>query len=152
MSHRLICYTLFDITYTGVANRAKPSSNIDVETWVKKRNTQSNYDTILQAISMRAQPEAISTPEKLKIKFDEFANFGFLYQHDEEETCPCWSFEFDVQHSSVFEDGINELGALYNDCDGIPMVKIGTEWEHLSNFLDSSIEFRNIYFKKLQND
>lgn len=146
MSFRITCYTLFDITQTGVLNRARPSSDENVEQWIYKRNTQCNFDTILQVISLRSQPEEITVPEKVEIRFDEFENFGFLFEQIENETYPCWKFNFDIQHPSVFDDGINELGALYRDCDGVPMIHCDTEWNKLPTFLDVSPELKNIYF------
>jgi hypothetical protein len=143
MSFKITCYTLFDITQTGVMNRSRPVD--DDKSWIYKRNTQCNFDTILQAISLRSQPEVLSNPEKIYINFDEFDNFGFLFEQNDEVQA-CWKFEFIIQHPSVFDDGISELGALYNDCDSIPMILCGTEWDKLPNFLDSSPELRNIYF------
>ena len=146
MSFRITCYTLFDITQTGVLNRSKPSVDQDMTDWTYKRNTQANFDTILQVISLRSQPESLSIPKKRLIKFDDFENFGFLFQQIENETYPMWEFSFDIQHHSVFNDGISELGALYNDCNGVPMILCGTEWEKLPSFLDTSEELKNIYF------
>lgn len=149
MSHKIACYTLFDITQTNVLNRSKPSENMSQDEWSYKRNTQSNFDTIIQAISLRSQPENITIPKKSFIRFDHFDKFGFLYQQNELEEYPCWSFKFEVQHSGVFEDGILTFGHLYNDCDGIPMIKCNTEWKMLSNFLDTTPELKNIYFEAL---
>jgi hypothetical protein len=118
----------------------------DMTDWTYKRNTQANFDTILQVISLRSQPESLSIPKKRLIKFDDFENFGFLFQQIENETYPMWEFSFDIQHHSVFNDGISELGALYNDCNGVPMILCGTEWEKLPSFLDTSEELKNIYF------
>ena len=143
MSFRITCCCLFDITPTGVVNRVKPSLDMPVAEWLHKRNTQCNFDTILQAISLRSQPEVVNPPIKSMIRFD--SNFGFLFEDDEEH--PCWSFEFDIQHPSVFSDGVSELGALYGDCDMVPMIKCGTEWDKLPAFLDTTEELRNIYFK-----
>lgn len=148
MSYRISCYTLFDITQTGVMNRNRPGVDEDQSVWLHKRNTQHNFDTVLQAISLRSQPEISSSPKKLEIQFGEDYDFGFLYQQNEDETYPCWTFDFEVQHPNVFEDGINELGALYKDCDEIPMIKCGTEWDKLPNFLDTTPELRNIFFVK----
>jgi hypothetical protein len=120
--------------------------------WHHKRNTQCNFDTVQQAISLRSQPEIVRFPEKTLIRFDEFTEFGFLFTQFEDDTYPCWSFDFAVQHPSVFYDGVNELGALYSDCDRVPMIKCDTEWANLPPFLDSSDELRNIYFKVLKND
>ena len=147
MSYRITCYTLFDITQTGVLNRAKPGDDVDYDQWLKKRNTQTNFDTVLQVINLRSQPESISIPKKVNIRFDEFDNFGFLFQQIDDETYPCWQFTFDIIHHSVFNDGETELGALYNDCHNVPMILCGTEWNKLPTFLDVSPELKNIYFR-----
>jgi hypothetical protein len=149
MSYTITCYTLFDITQTNVLNRHRPDMDNEFR---YKRNTQSNFDTVQQAISLRSQPEIVRIPEKTVIRFDKFTEFGFLFEQEENETYPCWSFDFNVQHPSVFFNGVNELGALYNDCDRVPMIKCHTEWDKLPTFLDGSDELRNIYFKVLTND
>jgi hypothetical protein len=149
VSYTITCYTLFDITPTGVINRKKPAMDENLEEWLLKRNTQCNFDTVLQAISLRSQPEVTSDPVKIDIRFDEFVNFGFLFEQTDDEVYPCWKFEFEVQHPSVFDDGVSELGGLYRDCDGIPMIKCDASWNKLPAFLDSSVELRNIYFTNL---
>jgi hypothetical protein len=145
MSHRLACFTLFDITKTGVLNRARPSDDTVIDDWAYKRNTQCNFDTIIQVISLRSQPDVVTEPKKKVIKLDKNSNFGYTYHNLE---LPVWSFDFEVHHSSVFEDGIEELGALYKDCTGVPMIKCGTEYDKISNILDSNNTTRNIYFVK----
>ncbi len=150
MSFKISCYTLFDITQTGVINRSKPGTDEDMDAWLFKRNTQCNFDTILQVISLRSQPEDISKPKIKRIAFNEFQNFGFLLENDEQVNC--WKFNFTIQHPSVFNDGITELGALYSDCDQVPMIKTNTVWDKIPAFLDSSDELRNIYFKVVEND
>lgn len=150
MSFTVTCYTLFDITQTGIINRNRPDIGQDDESWQHKRNTQCNFDTILQAISLRSQPEITDTPRLVKIKFDEFQNFGYLLESDDE--CNCWTFNFTIQHPSVFNDGISELGALYSDCNGVPMIKCNTSWDKLPKFLDATEEMRNIFFKVIDND
>jgi len=132
-------------------NRTKPGVDEDTIEWTLKRNTQCNFDTVLQAISLRSQPEVVHDPVRIDVRFDEFQNFGFLFEQLEDEVYPCWKFEFDVQHPSVFDDGISELGGLYRDCDGVPMINCGSTWDKLPGFLDSSSELRNIYFT-LSND
>lgn len=147
MPHKLRCYTLFDITYTGVLNRSKPPVDTNAQVWLKQRNTQCNFDTILQAISLRSQPEIVSLPVLRLITFKDFNKFGNEFIDIGEY--PSWGFEFEVQHTSVFEDNNHELGALYTDCHGIPMIKIGTEYNKLPNFLNTDKHQRNIYFDKL---
>lgn len=143
--HRIRCHTLFDITQTGVLNRSKPTGD-DVESWVKRRNTQCNFDTILQVISLRSQPEVIKLPSEVEMSEAVFEMFGFLYT---EEKVSCWRFEFEVQHSSVFENGITSLGALYKDCEGVPMILSDNQHSMCPKFLDTTPELKNIHFEVL---
>jgi hypothetical protein len=147
MNHRLACYTLFDITQTGVLNRARPSVEVtNVNDWVYQRNTQCNFDTIIQIISLRGQPEVVTNPKKINV--DSEHKFGNLYTNLDNYSC--WTFDFEIHHSSVFEDGIEDLGALYKDCQGVPMILCNTEYPKLSNFLDTTNSMKNIYFVKYQ--
>ena len=144
MSHRIKCYTLFDITHTGVRQRNKIPEGVDTQKFIYQRNTQNNLDTLLQVISLRSQPEILQNPTMSKYNLEELDYFGFMYTG---ENVLVWMFEFEVHHSSVFNDGIEEFGHLYNDCDGIPMIKCNTEYDKLTNFLDINTETKNIYFK-----
>jgi hypothetical protein len=146
MSHRIRCCTLFNITYTGVMNRTKPNQN-DIQDWLNKRNTQCNFDTILQIISLRSQPEVVKMPVKVEMTPDEFNLFGFVYKSNEDKTDYCWKFEFEVQHSSVFENGLTSLGALYSDCAGVPMIQCTDQINSLPALIDITEELRNIYFE-----
>ena len=127
-------------------NRSKPNQD-DIEGWLNKRNTQCNFDTILQVISMRSQPEVVRFPTKVKMTEDEFNLFGFLYTPNEDTTSYCWKFEFEVQHSSVFDRETESLAALYNDCKGVPMISCPTQISGLSTFMDTTEELKNIYFE-----
>lgn len=143
--HRIRCHTLFDITQTGVLNRSKPTEE-DVESWVKRRNTQCNFDTVLQVISLRSQPEVVRIPDSIELSETEYELFGFLYN---KENVSCWKFEFEVQHASVFENGITPLGALYKDCEGVPMILCEDQHSACPKFLDTSPELKNIHFEVL---
>lgn len=129
-------------------NRSKPQG-LDVEGWLQRRNTQCNFDTILQVISLRSQPEIIKVPHLMEFRFDEFDKFGFLYEQEDDKTYACWKFEFEVQHTSVFENTLNPLGALYKDCEGVPMITCPTQYEKISAFLDTTPELKNIHFEVL---
>jgi len=152
MSFKLRCHTLFDITKTGNIHRRPPVNGTpdQVKRWEKSRNTQTNFDTILQVISLRSQPEEITDPEQTLVVFESCDFFGFAYDHQEVQTC--WSFTVSIPHNKVFDDNVNELGYLYNDCTGVPMIKVGTEWDKLLNFLDTTPELRNIYFEIINEE
>lgn len=144
--HRITCYTLFDITKTGVLNRARPGDDItDTNDWYRKRSTQCNFDTILQVISLRAQPDIISDPERIELNLNNSKFFGNTLKEDH---VPVWKFNFEVHYQGVFEDSINELGALYTDCEGVPMIECDTQWDKAGSKLDITLEKRNIYFVK----
>lgn len=143
MAHRIRCFTLFDITQTGVANRSKPTENDDKD-WLYKRNTQCNFDTILQVISLRSQPDIISSPETIQIVNYDY--FGYLYEK-KSQIAKCWTFDFEVQHTSVFEDGKHTLGSLYNDCKRVPMILFDNQSLLIPNTLDISDELKNIHFE-----
>lgn len=147
MSHRICCYTLFDITQTGVLNRTKPVDT-DTDEWILKRNTQCNFDTILQVISLRSQPDVIKNPVKVEITDVERNKFGFLFSNCEENGY-CWKFEFEVHHSSVFDNGIVPFGALYKDCEGVPMIICPEQLTGVTPFLDITDELQNIHFEAI---
>jgi hypothetical protein len=146
MSHRISCHTLFDITKTGVLNRARPSGDVtDNNDWYRKRNTQCNFDTILQVISLRGQPDVINDPVMKLMDISKTDYFGYTLKG---KNIPVWTFDFEVQHASVFNDGISDLGALYKDCEDVPMLRCDSQWAGAGEKLDTTSETRNIYFTK----
>ena len=152
MATNIRCCTLFDITKTNITSRRNltQSINPEVEDWLHKRNTQCNFDTILQVISLRAQPENISDPICKDFTEDQYDNFGFFFANSEPQNY--WSFTFSVNYPLVFVQDRDEFGALYSDCDGVPMIKVTKSMEQLSAFLDLSPELKNIHFEVINNE
>ena len=151
---RIKCYTLYDITQTNV-NFRKKNTEIVPEDEMKKRSQQSNFETILQIINMRSQPEEISESELTVINIDDLKdfNFGYLYEKSYNKTINkinVWSFTFSVDHADVFNNGINDLGSLSDDCNQVPMILKLEETFKLSNQMNISDEQRNIYFEVLK--
>jgi hypothetical protein len=151
MSLKIRCYTLFDVTKTGITNRRNAPVPVDekISLWEKQRNTQCNFDTIIQVISLRSLPEDITDPYKDEITLNDTEKFGFLLES--EIPCAVWTFDFSVVFGSVFNNGTEELGYLFTDCDGVPMIHVGTELNKLPTFLDISPELRNIYFEVIEH-
>ena len=143
---------MFDITKTNVTSKKSllNASTIEALDWQNKRNTQCNLDTVIQVVSLRAQPENVTDPVKLALDPENFENFGFLYSTEEPNSC--WAFEFSVNYKSVFSDGHDDLGSLYTDCDLVPMIKNDRNYSQMPSFLDTSPELRNIYFEVLSDD
>lgn len=84
-----------------------------------------------------------------KIDFSQSNYFGFLFENEEEQNY--WVFDFSVFYDGAFFDGIDQLGALLSDCNGVPMTQSDRAWGKLPDFLDTSVEVRNIYFEVLNN-
>ena len=151
---RIKCYTLYDITQTNVNFRKKNTEIVPADE-MKKRSQQSNFETILQIINMRSQPEEISESELTVINIDDLKdfNFGYLYEKSYNKTIKkinVWSFTFSVDHADVFNNGINDLGSLSDDCNQVPMILRLEETFKLSNQMTISDEQRNIYFEILK--
>lgn len=143
MSIILRCNTLFDITNTGITNRDRYSTK-DMKEWENKRNSQCNFDTILQVISLRSQPEIIEYPKIQTTKIVKGSKFGSVYINNK-RMYRVWSFDFSIMHTDVFSNGISELGLLHEDCDNVPMIKM--ESSNIVPYLDTSDKYRNIYFE-----
>lgn len=139
---RVRCITLFDITKTDISNRRRTLDNNTDKSLDKKRNQQSNFETIIQIVSMRAQPENISDP-----MMRESANHIWGKSYKKVKILHEWFFEFEVFQSAVFTDSSGDLGKLFLDCDGVPMISNLDESAKLPSTLDLSEEFRNIHFE-----
>lgn len=151
---RIKCYTLYDITQTNV-NFRKKFTEIVPSDEIKQRSQQSNFETILQIVNMRSQPEDISESEKLEIKIDDIDNYNFGYLYGKSynkklKTVNIWTFTFSVDHADVFNNGIEDLGNLLNDCNQVPMILNLDESFKLPNQMNISDEQRNICFEVLK--
>lgn len=141
---RIKCLTLFDITKTDVSGRRNLLSTTTPEE-DKARNQQRNFETILQIISLRSQPENISTPQQTD---GDKTHWGKKYTKGKFKV---WSFVFEVGHSSVFLKDGEILGNLIEDCSGVPMIVGLNESVSLAQTLDCTDDYRNIIFE-VEND
>lgn len=137
---KIQCCTYFDITATG----AKYNFNTgrlpfvadngtvinDQQQWEFARNQQRNWETVIQLVSLRSLPYDITTPvllEKQKVKQ--------------------WQFEFTVDNPSSLAQDLDDLGALLQDCKGVPMLVGLSETAKLSSVLEPGV---NIEFSILE--
>jgi len=109
MQQHIKIHSDFDITNTGVVrNYRNEQLPIKVngktisskEEWLKLRRQQSNWETMIQLISLRAQPYNIHTTVN---KSD-------------------WTLEFDVDHVDVFRKNGDLLGLLKEDIANVPLL------------------------------
>lgn len=108
---RIHCWTLFDITVTGVRNNSyrnripfvdQAGYKInDVDDWNKSRNQQRNWETLNQLISLRTLPIDIEQPHREGNR---------------------WIFSFEIENPETLTDGLDPLGALKIDCKNVPMI------------------------------
>jgi len=141
---RIKCQTLFDITRTNVSNRRQLLGEPDQQNLVKQRNQQSNFETILQIIGLRCQPENITDPIKRAIKMDSNI-WGTNYKS--KVSINCWIFTFEVQQPIIYQNELGPLGNLYVDCEGVPMIMNLDEWNQIESVISSSKQTKNIHFE-----
>jgi hypothetical protein len=69
--HFYTCATLVDITATGVIRH---TADKELE-----RNQQRNWETVLQCIGLKAQPQLIDGPYRKELEIDEGTVFGDIF-------------------------------------------------------------------------
>lgn len=129
--------TLFDITKTEVSNRRNQLYEGGVD---KERNQQRNYETILQIVGLRCQPEDITNPTVLR----GVGTWGSSYGSKAKKV---WCFSFNVAQKAVFAADGDPLGGLKQDCGGVPMIVGLDEDGGLPPTLDVWGDYKNIHFE-----
>ena len=103
--------TDFDCRPTGVTGHYRENllpftdqlgqSVTNMTTWVRSRNQQRNWETIMQLISLYTQPVRVS---QVRAKDQR------------------WQFEFDTDFDDVFAINDDPVGRLLQACDGVPVI------------------------------
>ena len=136
----ILCRTLFDCTCTGVTGHFR-SSQVPypdrtgrlihtIADWNRARNQHRNWETIMQMISLRAQPTVVKEPE---------CSDGV------------WSFEFSIETPGVYSINadVTNLDGLLNECDGIPMVVGLDEADSINPSLTIRGPKQNLWFETI---
>ena len=123
--NKVICYTLFDCTATGILNHAKvtqlPLTDrqghilSDQTALTKARNQQRNWETLTQLISLRTQVTIYSEPQILQD-----ASVAVLGLN--RRAGRIWTFEFGSEFADIYDISGKPLAALIQDCDGVPLI------------------------------
>ena len=108
-------YSLVDITATGVIRSADPGA-ID-------RNQQRNWETVLQCIGLRTQPQHIQLPVELKLDNINVAEFGDFYQG----TQKVWTWMWAVEQDTIYNLNNVPMGGLQQDFEQVPVITGLTE-------------------------
>ena len=114
-------YTLIDITISNIVKYKpedipiKTSSGIvwDMGDYIKAKNQQANFSTLIQTISIRANPLQISTPRITKAP----TTFGSKYKSIKK----CWAISFTLEHAGFYTN-IGPHDLLLEDLDGVPII------------------------------
>ncbi|CAB4133331.1 hypothetical protein UFOVP257_139 [uncultured Caudovirales phage] len=102
--------TLVDITATGVT-RHRTEQELE-------RNQQRNWETVLQCIGLRSQPQLIEGPICREYLIDETTRFGEMYHGLQK----CWIFTFGVDSEDVFLLNDDPVGGLDKDFAQVPII------------------------------
>jgi len=108
--HFYTCLTLVDITATGVIRH---SADKELE-----RNQQRNWETALQCIGLRAQPQLIEVPVSKYFEIDEHL-FGEYFYNTKQKV---WIFSFGVEPADVFLLDDDPIGQLEKDFAQVPII------------------------------
>jgi hypothetical protein len=130
-------YSLVDITATGVTR----GDNDSIE-----RNQQRNWETVLQCMSLRTQPQNIQFPVEGTESVTHY-DFGDFYTGEHK----IWIWSWSVDHSEVYDLPGKKMGGLQQDFEQVPIV---TFLEETARFMLPIFypygSIKNIYFKHIQ--
>lgn len=139
---KIVCRTLFDCSYTGITGHYRTSEIPftdkvgqliqNQDDWHRSRNQQRNWETLMQIIGLRTQPQNITRPVK---------------------DADCWVFEFEAEASGVYSltDSPDPLAGLKIDGDNVPMIVGLDEQPGLQPIINTSGPNQNIWFETINN-
>ena len=105
------CATLVDITATGVIRH---TTDKELE-----RNQQRNWETVLQCIGLRAQPQLVEIPISKELEIDHQHIFGEYFYNTKQRV---WLFSFGVEPTDVFLLDDDPVGQLDKDFAQVPII------------------------------
>lgn len=133
-------FSLVDITATGVI---RSSDNNELE-----RNQQRNWETVIQCIGLRTQPQHIEGPVELGVDLEHY-QFGDFYTGHQK----IWTWTWAVEQPGVYDvDGVENAG-LAQDFEQVPIITGLTETARfmLPIFYPYGT-IKNIYFTSINLD
>lgn len=129
-------YTLVDITATGAVRGTDDEP---------QRNQQRNWETVVQCMGLRAQPQHIQIPSVLTTDLDQL-EFGDFYSGEQK----VWTWTWAVEQTGVYDINEQPLTGLQRDFEQVPIV-VGLE-ETARFMLPIFYPYgtiKNIYFKQI---
>ena len=127
-----ICFTLIDITPTGVTRGDS-----------KERNQQRNWETVLQVMGLKTQPiihRDIEITKNINLEEVPTGYFGEFYQGSH----TVWGFKFSSETEDVYT-----AHSLYEDFEQVPVVLgLDETARFMLPIFHSYGTLKNIYFFK----
>lgn len=127
--------TDFDCRPTGVTGHFRPNilpitdqqgqAVTNQATWLRSRNQQRNWETIMQLISLYTQPLRVSRVRVQNLR---------------------WQFDFDADQEEVFRLGDDPVGRLKQACTGVPVINYVEQ--ELTTLLRPDV---NIWFESVEH-
>jgi hypothetical protein len=108
-------FSLVDITPTGVI-RSNDQNSVE-------RNQQRNWETVLQCIGLRTQPQHIQPPQLCENHNLDWHKFGEFYSNQQHIWTWCWA----VESEGIYDLPNEPLGGLLRDFEQVPVVTGLTE-------------------------
>lgn len=110
MSHAFVLITLIDITKTNT-----------IRGYSKQRDQQRNWETVLQVLSLKTQPNVLEGPMKIdyinSVPNDGFKLYFGDFYHDMPAPHSFWAVKFSSEHTEVYD-----IENLYQDFDQVPII------------------------------
>jgi hypothetical protein len=132
-------FSLVDITATGVIR------GIDNEL---ERNQQRNWETVIQCMGLRTQPQNIQDPVVLECTLDNL-DFGDFYTGTHKVWTWCWS----VEGLNVYDLPGKTLGGIQQDFEQVPVI---TGLSETAKFMLPIFypygSIKNIYFTQINTN
>lgn len=149
---KIECFTLFDITATGVSSARSPGAFPwttkngivlrDAKDLVTARNQQRNWDTLLQLIGMRTQSFEIQPPTLL----EPTDRVDLPHWTGHQRT---WHFTFGVENAEQWLLDNDYYHWLKNDSDCVPMIVGLSETPNIDPFIIVDGPGTNLWFKDI---
>ena len=139
---KIACKTLFDCSVTGVTGHYRPAQVPfkdrtgqlieNEQAWIRARNQQRNWETLLQVIGLRTQPDVLVDP---------YCKNGV------------WHFEFETSTEGVYDiaGNSNPVAGLLQDCTGVPMMINLDEQNNVQPTLCVQGADQNIWFDPINS-
>lgn len=130
-------YSLVDITATRVTRGDNDS---------RERNQQRNWETVLQCIGLRTQPQNIQEPVTTLFSDITIAEFGDFYTGPQQ----IWTWSWAIEGDGVYDLPGKPLGGLLTDFEQVPII---TGLNETARFMLPIFypygTIKNIYFKQV---